>query len=85
MAKTDQAREGVTHQQDARHIVVAAGIVVSINVDDNPVITLKSGATAILRKKHSDNSWMITKVSALSEDIEIELNGLQFTQPDDLN
>ncbi len=64
---------------NTRHITVAAGIVTSINVNDHPVITLKSGANAVLRKKLIDGSWVMAKVSANGGDIEIELNGLQFT------
>jgi|GEM_PF-5711467 len=64
---------------NARHITVAAGIVTSININDYPVIILKSEANAVLRKKLIDGPWVIAKVSANDGDIEIQLNGLQFT------
>lgn len=78
-----QPSASATSQHDAldktRHITVAAGIVTSINVNDHPIIILKSGANAVLRKKLIDGPWMMAKVSANDGDIEIQLNGLQFT------
>ena len=63
-------------------IMVAAGVVVSINLNAHPeheTIILAPNATASFRKQLSDGSWEIAKYSAGTNFVEVKLNGLEFT------